>query len=199
MVRQSASSKLFFLGMASVCVVAVFFMVSRHQNGVSDRFFYFYKSRCFVCRQWRFPCKRRGGVNTTLNPTHKSHARTRDFFTRGSRLESSSQDSQCVSQNSHSHIQHSMSHVPSLLYPSHLSTPSLSTCTPIRPSTRPSTRPLLMSSSHGFSLRRSIESVFRSEAETTSPTGYEPKDPTEESNSILVKPMFFHRPSMTST
>ena len=70
-------------------------------------FFIFYKSRCFVCRQWRFPCKRRGGVNTTLKPTHKSHARTRDFFTRGSRLESSSQDSQCVSQNSHSHIEHS--------------------------------------------------------------------------------------------
>ena len=36
-------------------------------------------------------------------------------------------------------------------------------------------------------------------AETTSPTGYEPKDLTEESNSKLVKLMFFHRPSMTST
>ena len=36
-------------------------------------------------------------------------------------------------------------------------------------------------------------------AETHSPTGYEPKDLTEEDNSILVKPMFFHRPSMMST
>ena len=32
--RHSASSKLFFLGIATVCVVAVFFMVL-HQNGVS--------------------------------------------------------------------------------------------------------------------------------------------------------------------
>ena len=36
-------------------------------------------------------------------------------------------------------------------------------------------------------------------AETHSPTGYELKDLTEEDNSILVKPMFFHRPSKTST
>ena len=36
-------------------------------------------------------------------------------------------------------------------------------------------------------------------AETNSVTGYDPKDLTEEDNSILVKPMFFHRPSMTST
>ena len=36
-------------------------------------------------------------------------------------------------------------------------------------------------------------------AETHPPTGYEPKDLTEEDNSILVKPMFFHRQSMTST
>ena len=35
-------------------------------------------------------------------------------------------------------------------------------------------------------------------AEMHSLTGYEPKDLTEESNSILVKPMFFHKPSMTS-
>ena len=36
-------------------------------------------------------------------------------------------------------------------------------------------------------------------AEMHSPTGYEPKDLTEESKSMLVKPMFFHRSSMTST
>ena len=35
-------------------------------------------------------------------------------------------------------------------------------------------------------------------AETTSPTGYEPKDLSEVYN-IMVKPMFFHRPSMTLT
>ena len=32
-------------------------------------------------------------------------------------------------------------------------------------------------------------------AETRSPISYEPKDLTEENNSILVKPMLFHRPS----
>ena len=36
-------------------------------------------------------------------------------------------------------------------------------------------------------------------AETHSPTGYEPKDLTEEDNSFSVKSMFFDRPSMTST
>ena len=50
-----------------------------------------------------------------------------------------------------------------------------------------------------FSLRGYTECVFRLPAETHSPTGYEPKDLTEEDTSILVKPMFFHRPSMTST
>ena len=58
-------------------------------------------------------------------PTHTSLARTRDFFfTFGSRLESSSQDSQCLSQT------------------------VVLTCTPIRPSNQPSTRLSLMSTSH---------------------------------------------------
>ena len=46
-------------------------------------------------------------------------------------------------------FQHSMSHAPSLLFPSHLSTTSLSNCTPVRPSIRPSTRTSLLSTSHG--------------------------------------------------
>ena len=93
-----------------------------------------------------------------------------------------------------------MSHAPSLLFPSHLSTTSLSTCTPVRPSTRPSTRPSLMSTSHGdLSCADPSNVSFGPLAETHSPTGYEPKDLTEEDTSILVKPMFFHRPSMTST
>ena len=52
----------------------------------------------------------------------------------------------------HLHTKYSMSHAPSLLYPSQMSTTSLSTpssCTPVRPSSRPSTRPLLTLSSHG--------------------------------------------------
>ena len=38
---------------------------------------------------------------------------------------------------------------------------------------------------------------FGSVAEAHSPAGYEPKD-LKESKSVLVKPMFLHRPSMTS-
>ena len=36
-------------------------------------------------------------------------------------------------------------------------------------------------------------------AESHSPTSYEPKDLTEEDTSVQVEPMFFHRPSVTST
>ena len=97
-----------------------------------------------------------------------------------------------------------MSHEPSLLFPSLLNTTSRSTCTPIRPSARPSarlsTRPSLMPTSHGdlpyadpsnVSFCPLVESHFR--------TGYEPKNLTEEDNSILVKSTFFHGRSMTST
>ena len=94
----------------------------------------------------------------------------------------------------------SMSHAPLLLCPSHLSTASLSACAPVRSSTRPSTRPLLMSSSHGDSPCADPSNVsFGSVAETHSPTGYEPKDLTEEDNSKVVEQMYFHRESMTST
>ena len=56
-----------------------------------------------------------------------------------------------------------------------------------------------MSSSDGdFSCADSSNVSFGPLAETTSPTGYEPKDSSED-NSIEVKPMFFHKPSMTST
>ena len=47
-----------------------------------------------------------------------------------------------------------MSHAPSLLFLSHLSTTSLSTCTPFRP-------PCTFTAHWRFSLRRSIECVFR--------------------------------------
>ena len=57
-----------------------------------------------------------------------------------------------------------------------------------------------MSTSHGdLSCADPSNVSFGPLAETHSPTGYEPKKLTEEDNSILVKPMFFHRPSMTST
>ena len=93
-----------------------------------------------------------------------------------------------------------MSHAPSLLYPPHLSTTSLSTDTPVRPSTRPLPDLSLLSTSHGDLPCTDLSNVsFGSVAEIYSPTGYEPKDLTEEDISVLVKPMFFHRPSMMST
>ena len=98
------------------------------------------------------------------------------------------------------YIWHSMSDAHPLLFPSHLSTTSLSTCTSVQSSTRPSTRPSLMSTSHGdLSCADPSNVSFGHLAEIHSPTGYEPKDLSEEDNSILVKPMLFHRPSMTST
>ena len=69
---------------------------------------------------------------------------------------------------------HSMSHAPSLLFPFQMSTTSLSTlsiCTPIRPTTRPSSRPLLMSSSHGDNTCADSSNVsFGPMPESTSPT-----------------------------
>ena len=98
------------------------------------------------------------------------------------------------------YIWHGMSDAPPLLFPSHLSTTSLSTCTSVQSSTRPSIRPSLMSTSHGdLSCADPSNVSFGHLAEIHSPTGHEPKDLSEEDNSILVKPMLFHRPSMTST
>ena len=54
-----------------------------------------------------------------------------------------------VSKNSPSLHWHSMSHAPSLLYPSHWSSTSFYTCTPVGLSSPLSSRILLMSSSHG--------------------------------------------------
>ena len=109
-------------------------------------------------------------------PTHTSHLRTRDFSRLAQVFESSSQqESLCLT---------SMSHAPSLLFLSHLSTISPSRCTTVRPSIRPSTRPSLMSISHGDLPCKDPSNVsFGHLAETHSPTGYEPKDLTEEDRS----------------
>ena len=98
---------------------------------------------------------------------------------------------------------HPVQHVArAFLVPSQLSTTSLSTlspCLPFRPCTRPTTRPLLTSSSHG-DFPCADPSNECPVADTTSPTGYEPnaKDLIEVTKTE-VKPMFFHRPSMAST
>ena len=93
-------------------------------------------------------------MNTPPNPRIRRTPAHVIFFSRRSRLESSSQqESLCLIKTIILHIWHSMSHAPSLLFPSHLSSTSLSTCTPVRPSirlsTRPSTRLSLMFTSHG--------------------------------------------------
>ena len=128
-----------------------------------------------------------------------SHSRTRGFFSCGAR----SHEALCLLQM-HSIFKPNTAcrRRLALLYLSQMSTTSpsaLSTCTPVRPTTRPSTRPLLTSSSHGdYTCADSSNVSFGPMAETTSPTGYEPKNLIE-GNSMEVKLMFFHKPSMTST
>ena len=55
-------------------------------------------------------------------PTHKSHSRTRDFSSVSQDLSHRVNRNLCVQQNRRSHIKHRMSHAPSRLFPSHLST-----------------------------------------------------------------------------
>ena len=86
-----------------------------------------------------------------------------------------------------------MSHAESLLFPSCLTSTAHSTRTP-----NPTPSLFL---SHGDDHCDDPQHVatFGPLAEPQLPTAYEPKDLTEEDTSMLVKPMCFHRPSMTST
>ena len=139
----------------------------------------------------RTTCKHYTQTTHTLQPAHVIFSRVAQDLSHRVRTDSVPHKTVILTS--------STSHAPSQLYPSHLST-SLSTCTPVRLSSCPSTGPLLMPSSHGDSPCADPPKVCTSPmAETTPPTGYEPEDLTEESNSKLVKLMFFHRPSMTST
>ena len=98
-------------------------------------------------RSWRVR-----GVNTTLNPrtrrtpAHVIFSRVAQDLSHRDRFHVS------LTKTVVPRVWHSMSHTPSLLFPSQSSTTSLSTlstCTPIRPSSCPTTRLLLTSSSHG--------------------------------------------------
>ena len=78
-----------------------------------------------------------------------------------------------------------MLHAPSLLFPSHLSTTSLSTCTPVRPSIRK----LLLSTSHGDLPCADPSNVsFGLLAGPYSPTGCEPNSHSEISATITDIP-----------
>ena len=85
-----------------------------------------------------------------------------------------------------------MSHASSLLFPSHLSTTSLSTCTPVR-----------LSTSHGDILCEDPPNVsFASLHPWLNRTRLQVKSPKislKRDTSKLVKPMFFHRASKAST
>ena len=84
---------------------------------------------CFAHRQWRFPLQPTG-CKTYTTPAHIPHFRNTWIFSRGSRLESSSQQGVFVSwQNSLVHICHAMSHGQSLLCP-YLTASAHSTRTP---------------------------------------------------------------------
>ena len=74
-------------------------LLLRHQDGVNDNFFTSQGVSLAgdgdsLVSDWR--CKH------YTQQTHASHARICDLFSRGSRLESSSQDSWCLSQKGHS-------------------------------------------------------------------------------------------------
>ena len=63
----------------------------------------------------------------------------------------------------------------------------------------PSSRPPLTTSSHAdYTCADPSNSSFGPLPETTSPTGYELNNRVED-NSMVIKLMFFHKPSMTST
>ena len=186
------------------------------RHGMSDIFF----ERCegvFACTQRRFPCKRRGVVHRASNPHAMSRSRTRDFslvvffVSRVSAFQRLSHAQHvhvaqvtlecCPRKNTCLHTQRSMAHgTLSLMIPPSWSTSSLLMSTPIRPSTRPWTGPLQMSSSDEiYDCDDPTNVSFGSLADLHSPTGYEPRDLAEEDNRAQVNPLFFHRPSMTST
>ena len=98
----------------------------------------------------------------------------------------------CVSHNSHLHIQHDMSHAQSLLIPPCLTSSVHSTRT-----SNPTPSLFLSHGDHHCGDPRHV-ATFGPLAEPQLPTGYEPTDLTE-MNNTEVTPMFFHRPSMTST
>ena len=95
-----------------------------------------------------------------------------------------------------------MLHAVSLLFPSQMSTTSLSTlstCTPVRLTTRPSTRPPLTLFSHGDYTCADLSNASSGPVpESTSLTGFEPNNLMED-NTMEIKPILFHKPNMTST
>ena len=102
---------------------------------------------------------------------HTSDARTRDFSRLAQDLSHRVRFHVSLTKTVIPHIKHSMSHALSLLFPSQLNTTSLSTCTPIRPSSCLSTGPLMMSSSRGDIPCADPSNVSCGPmAETTSPT-----------------------------
>ena len=127
-------------------------------------------------------------------PTHTSHSRTRDFFSRGSRLESSSQQESLylTKQLFFTSSTACRTHTCALLHFPHARQSDL----PLD-HLQDLSRCLLHTETYPAQIHRNVS--FGPLAETHSPAGYETKDLTEEDTSILVKPMFFHKPSMTST
>ena len=125
-------------------------------------------------------------INTTPNPRIR-RTPAHVIFSFGSRLDSSSQES--LSQNTVIlHIKHSMSHAPSLLFPSHLSTTSISTCTLIRPSTRR----LLTSSSHGDTETRTT-TITRGVEKLQGRTGAGSKQKWVQCSLLKKRPKMHHK------
>ena len=119
------------------------------------------------------------------------------IFSRGSRLESLSQQVTFVSRKAVALRSSAACRTrPRCCFLSHMSTTSLSTCTPVRPSIRPSTRPSLLSASHGDLPCAIPSNVYSGPlAETHPPTL---QAPTSASTNTTHHHNFFSDPPLSS-
>ena len=204
-VRHSANTKFFLLLDENRLHGDNLLHGHRHQSGVSDKCF-FLQVKVYRLQAMAVPLWATGCVNTTLNPRIR-RTPAHDFFrvSQGSRLESSSQVS-CVSQKKKktiipSHLAQQVARAfvdVSFTIKHHFTFHSFHLHSyPTFYSTANQTF-IAVIFTWGFSLLRSIECVFDLVPDSTSPAGYEPNNLIED-NSMEIKQMFFHKPSMTST
>ena len=121
----------------------------RHQVGMNSDFSFNPRVKVFRLQAMAIPLKATEGVTTTPNP-RTLRTPTHVIFLAWLKTWAIESTRIVVSHKTVVlHIWYRMSHAPSLLFPLHLGTTLLSTCTPVQPSTRPTTRPSLLSTSRG--------------------------------------------------
>ena len=123
--HREAITKLLFLGMADVFVVAILFMVTEITMGWAIK--KFKQIKVFRLRTSAIPFVSDDVCKHCSSPTHTTHARTRDFSRVTQNLSHRVRTHNVFHKIVTLHNEHSKSHAPSLLFPSHLRTTSLST------------------------------------------------------------------------